>query len=71
MKNQYLSIGHLHDGAFHILATLNNHDELADEPAWVLTIATVVNILEDATSTEMTVIERWDTPDYVYLDEDE
>ena len=69
MQNQTVSIGYERDdGDFHIIATLNNNDEEAEEADWDYAIAAIVSTLEKVTGLKLTVLEREDAPDYVNLD---
>ncbi len=70
MHNQTVSIGYeREDGDFHIIATLNNHEEIAEEADWHFAIAAVVSTLEKITDLKLAVLEREDAPDFINLDE--
>ena len=70
MHNQTVSIGYeREDGDFHIIATLNNNEEIVGEADWDLAIAAIVSILKKVTDLDLAVLERQDAPDFVDLDE--
>jgi hypothetical protein len=70
MRNQTVSIGYdREDGDFHIIATLNNNEEIVDEADWECAIAAIVSILNKVTDTNLAVLEREDAPDFINLDE--
>jgi len=70
MHNQTVSIGYeREDGDFHIIATLNNNEEMAEEADWHCAIAAIVSTLQKVTGMNLAVLEREDAPDFVNLDE--
>lgn len=58
------------DDTFHILATLNNNDELISNSAFAAICAGLCDRLTKETSEAVTVLHRQDAPDYVYLEEE-
>jgi hypothetical protein len=70
MHNQTVSIWYeREDGDFHIIATLNNNEETAEEADWNVAIAAIVGTLKKVTGMNLAVLEREDAPDFVNLDE--
>jgi hypothetical protein len=70
MHNQTVSIGYeREDGDFHIIATLNNNEELAEEADWDYAITAIASILKNVTGISLAVLGRQDAPDFVNLDE--
>jgi hypothetical protein len=70
MHNQTVSIGYeREDGDFHIIATLNNNEEIAEEADWDFAIAAIVSTLQRVMGLNLAVLEREDAPDFVNLDE--
>jgi hypothetical protein len=70
MHNQTVSIGYeREDGDFHIVATLNNNEEIAEEADWDFAIAAIVSTLKKVSGLSLAVLERQDAPDFVNLDE--
>ncbi len=70
MHNQTVSIGYeREDGDFHIIATLNNNEEIAEEADWDFAIAAIVSTLHKVMGLKLAVLEREDAPDFVNLDE--
>jgi hypothetical protein len=70
MHNQTVFIGYeREDGDFHIIATLNNYEEFAEEADWDFAIAAIVGILKKVMGLNLAVLERQDAPDFVNLDE--
>ena len=55
------------DGDFAVLATLNNNDGLLTEQAFEAMVSVVCAALQLLAETEITVLERQDTPDYISL----
>jgi hypothetical protein len=69
MHNQTVSIGYeREDGDFHIIATLNNNEEFAEEADWYCAIAAIVKTLQKVMGLNLAVLEREDAPDFVNLD---
>jgi hypothetical protein len=70
--NEPITIGYIRDDYdFQILATLNNVDEVIDEDVYLETAQLLVNTFKISTGENIIALNRWDTPDYVNLDEDE
>jgi len=68
----YYSIGiERDDGDFHILATLNNNDELVSVEDFEALLKSTVEFLEKATDEPILALQRQDTPDYINLHEDD
>ena len=70
--NQPITIGYIRDdGDLQILATLNNVDEVIAKDVYLETAQSLVNTFKLSTGEEIIAINRWDTPDYLTLDDDE
>ena len=70
-KGCCVAIGFIrYDDTFHILATLNNNDELINDPAFASICAGLRDRLAKETGEAVIVLNRQDAPDYVYLDEE-
>jgi hypothetical protein len=70
--NEPITIGYIRDDYdFQILATLNNVDEVIDKDVYLETARLLVNTFKLSTGEEIIAVNRWDTPDYITLDEDE
>jgi hypothetical protein len=70
--NEPITIGYIRDDYdFQILATLNNVDEVIDKDVYLETAQLLVNTFKLSTGEEIIAVNRWDTPDYITLDEDE
>ena len=59
---------HRDDGDFHILATLNNNDELVPEGVFEKLRTTLVAQLTESLGESVYALPRQDTPDYVNLE---
>jgi len=59
------------DGDFHILATLNNNDELVSEGVFEKMRTTLVAQLSKNLGESVYAYPRQDTPDYINLHEDD
>jgi hypothetical protein len=69
--NEPISIGYIRDDQdFQILATLNNVDEVIPHETY-LNLARTLCVVLEGTGEKIIAVNRWDTPDYVSLDEDE
>ena len=69
--NEPISIGYIRDDQdFQILATLNNVDEVIPHETY-LNLARTLCVVLEGTGEKIIAMNRWDTPDYVYLDEEE
>ena len=70
--NEPITIGYIRDDYdFQILATLNNVYEVIDKDVYLETARLLVNTFKLSTGEEIIAVNRWDTPDYITLDEDE
>lgn len=70
--NQAITIGYIRDdGDLQILATLNNVDEVINPITYLASAQILINTFKLATGENIIALNRWDTPDYVTLDEDE
>lgn len=70
--NEPITIGYIRDDYdLQILATLNNVDEVIDKDVYLETAQLLVNTFKLSTGEEIIAVNRWDTLDYVNLDEDE
>lgn len=70
--NEPITIGYMRDdGDLQVLATLNNVDEVIDKDVYLETAQLLVNTFKLSTGEEIIAVNRWDTPDYITLDEDE
>lgn len=68
---QTVSIGIMRDdGDFAILATLNNNDGCLTQSEFDALVTDTVNYLNDRITDVVQVIERQDTPDYVFIDDE-
>jgi hypothetical protein len=56
------------DGDFHILATLNNMDELVSTEDFEALLKSTVEFLQRATDEPILALQRQDAPDYVNLE---
>jgi hypothetical protein len=56
------------DGDFHILATLNNMDELVSTEDFEALLKSTVEFLQKATDEPILALQRQDAPDYVNLE---
>jgi hypothetical protein len=56
------------DGDFHILATLNNMDELVSTEDFEGLLKSTVEFLQKATDEPILALQRQDAPDYVNLE---
>jgi hypothetical protein len=56
------------DGDFHILATLNNMDELVSTEDFEALLKSTVDFLQKATDEPILALQRQDAPDYVNLE---
>ena len=69
--NEPITIGYMReDGDLQILATLNNVDEVIPHETY-LNLAHTLCVVLEGTGEKIIAVNRWDTPDYVNLDEDE
>jgi dimeric dUTPase (all-alpha-NTP-PPase superfamily) len=59
------------DGDFHILATLNNMDELVSTEDFEALLKSTVEFLQKATDEPILALQRQDAPDYINLHEDD
>ena len=70
--NEPITIGYMReDGDLQILATLNNVDEVINPITYLASAQILMNTFKLATGEKIIAVNRWDTPDYVNLDEDE
>ena len=70
--NEPITIGYMRDdGDLQLLATLNNVDGVIDPITYLALAQTLVNTFKLSTGENIIALNRWDAPDYVYLDEDE
>ncbi len=69
--NEPITIGYMRDdGDLQVLATLNNVDEVIPHDVY-LNLAQTLCVVLEGTGEKIIAVNRWDTPDYVNLDEDE
>jgi hypothetical protein len=69
--NEPITIGYMRDdGDLQVLATLNNVDEVIPHDVY-LNLARTLCVVLEGTGEKIIAVNRWDTPDYVNLDEDE
>ena len=69
--NEPITIGYMRDdGDLQILATLNNVDEVIPHGAY-LNLARTLCVVLEGTGENIIALNRWDTPDYITLDEEE
>jgi len=69
--NEPITIGYMRDdGDLQVLATLNNVDEVIPHGVY-LNLARTLCVVLEGTGEKIIAVNRWDTPDYVNLDEDE
>jgi len=69
--NEPITIGYMRDdGDLQVLATLNNVDEVIDKDVYLETAQLLVNTFKLSTGEEIIAVNRWDTPDYITLDEE-
>ncbi len=69
--NEPITIGYMRDdGDLQVLATLNNVDEVIPHDVY-LNLARTLCVVLEGTREKIIAVNRWDTPDYVNLDEDE
>lgn len=70
--NQPITIGYMRDdGDLQILATLNNVDEVIDKNVYLESAQLLVNTFKLSTGENIIALNRWDTPDYVTLEDEE
>jgi len=69
--NEPITIGYMRDdGDLQLLATLNNVDGVIDPITYLASAQTLVNTFKLSTGENIIALNRWDAPDYVYLDEE-
>lgn len=69
--NEPITIGYMRDdGDLQVLATLNNVDEVIPHGVY-LNLARTLCVVLEGTGENIIALNRWDTPDYVNLEEDE
>jgi hypothetical protein len=69
--NEPITIGYIRDDQdLQILATLNNVDEVIPHDVY-LNLARTLCVVLEGTGEKIIAVNRWDTPDYVNLEEGE
>lgn len=70
MKMKTVTIGYKRDdGDLHVLATLNNNEEMLSTLQFMDLINHVMNVFSAQTGEYIEVFEREDVPDYIQIDE--